>query len=264
MQQVHAALAEATDPAADPDWRAWHRAQAAPEPDEDVAADLERSAVRVQDRGGLAAAAAFLERAALQTPDPLRRAQRLLAAARAHREAGALDAALGLLVVVEAGRLDALQTAEVEHLRGQIAFDQGRGSDAARLLLHAARLLERLDPDLARETYLKALTAAMFAGDLGRPGGVREAAEAARTAPPGPDPPRAVDVLLDALALRFTEGYAAAATALTRAVELLVSMDARRDAGEGRRWLWLIGARASRIIALELWDFESWHALAAR
>ena len=163
---------------------------------------------------------------------------------------------------MEAGRLDALQTAEVEHLRGQIAFDQGRGSDAAQLLLHAARLLERLDPDLARETYLKALTAAMFAGDLGRPGGVREAAEAARTAPPGPDPPRAVDVLLDALALRFTEGYAAAATALTRAVELLVSMDA--DAGEGRRWLWLIGARASRIIALELWDFESWHALAAR
>jgi DNA-binding CsgD family transcriptional regulator len=262
MQQVHAALAEATDPAADPDRRAWHRAQAAPEPDEDVAADLERSAVRAQDRGGLAAAAAFLERAALQTPDPVRRAQRLLAAARAHREAGALDAALGLLVVVEAGRLDALQTAEVEHLRGQIAFDQGRGSDAAQLLLHAARLLERLDPDLARETYLKALTAAMFAGDLGRPGGVREAAEAARTAPPGPDPPRAVDVLLDALALRFTEGYAAAATALTRAVELLVSMDA--DAGEGRRWLWLIGARASRIIALELWDFESWHALAAR
>jgi len=102
----------------------------------------------------------------------------------------------------------------------------------------------------------------MFAGDLVRPGGVREAAEAARTAPPGPDPPRAVDVLLDALALRFTEGYAAAATALTRAVELLVSMDA--DVGEGRRWLWLIGARASRIIALELWDFESWHALAAR
>src|SRR5580704_11892748 len=264
MQQVHAALAEATDPAGDPDRRAWHQAQAAPEPDEDVAADLDRSAARAQDRGGLAAAAAFLERAALLTPDPVRRAQRLLAAARAHREAGALDAALGLLVVMEAGRLDALQTAEVEHLRGQIAFDQGRGSDAAQLLLHAARLLERLDPDLARETYLKALTAAMFAGDLGRPGGVREAAEAARTAPPGPDPPRAVDVLLDALALRFTEGYAAAATALTRAVELLVSMDADADVGEGRRWLWLIGAGASRVIALELWAFECWHALAAR
>ena len=157
MQQVHAALAEATDPAADPDRRAWHRAQAAPDSDEDVAAELERSAGRVQDRGGLAAATAFLERAALLTPDPARRAQRLLAAAPGHREAGELDAALGLLVVVEAGRLDALQTAEVERLRGQIAFDQGRGGDAARLLLHAARRLEPLDPDLARETYLEAL-----------------------------------------------------------------------------------------------------------
>ena len=135
MQQVHAALAEATDPAADPDRRAWHRAQAAPGPDEDVAAELERSAGRAQDRGGLAAAAAFLERAALLTPDPGRRAQRLLAAARAKRDAGALDAALGLLVAAEAGPLDALQAAEVERLRGQIAVDQGRGSDAARLLL---------------------------------------------------------------------------------------------------------------------------------
>jgi DNA-binding CsgD family transcriptional regulator len=260
IQEIHRALAEATDPAADPDRRAWHRAQAAPGPDEDVAAELERSANRAQDRGGLAAAAVFLERAALLTPNPVRRAQRLLSAARAEREAGALDAALGLLVATEAGPLDALQSVEVERLRGQIAFDQDRDSDAARLLLRAARLLERLDTGLARETYLKALAAAMFAGDLRRPGGLREAAEAARAAPPGPDPPRAVDVLLDALALRFTEGYAAAAAALIRAVELLVSL----DAGEDRRWLWLIGARASRIIALELWDFESGHALAAR
>jgi len=231
-------------------------------PDEDVAAELERSAGRAQARGGLAAAAAFLERAALLTPDPVRRAQRLLAAARATREAGALDAALGLLLATEAGPLDAWQAAEVEHLRGQIAFDQDRCTDAARLLLRAARLLERLDSGLARETYLKALAAAMFAGELGRPGGVLEAAEAARAAPPGPDPPRAVDVLLDALALRFTEGYAAAAAALTRAVELLVSLDA--GGTEGRRWIWLVGGRVSRIIALELWDFESWRALAAR
>ena len=141
----------------------------------------------------------------------MRRAQRLLAAARANREAGELDAALGLLVAAEAGPLDALQAAEVERLRGQIAVDQNRGSDAARLLLSAARLLEPLDAGLARETHLEALWAAMVAGDLGRPGGVREAAEAARAAPPGPDPPRAVDVLLDAVALRLTEGYAAAA-----------------------------------------------------
>jgi len=133
-QEMHGALAEVTDPAADPDRRAWHRAQATPEPDEDVAADLEHSAGRAQARGGLAAAAAFLERAALLTPDPARRAQRLLAAARAERHAGALNAALGLLVAVEvegSGPLDPLRAAELEHLRGQIALDQGRGTDAA-------------------------------------------------------------------------------------------------------------------------------------
>ena len=186
-QDVHRALAEVTDPELDPDRRAWHRAHAAPGPDEDVAEELERSAGRAQARGGLAAAAAFLERAAMLTPEPARRAQRLLAAARAKRDAGALDAALGLLVAVEAGPLDALRTAEVEHLRGQIAFDQQRVSDAARLLLSAARRLEPLDADLARETHLEALVAAMWAGDLDSPGGMLEAAEAARAAPPGPD-----------------------------------------------------------------------------
>jgi DNA-binding CsgD family transcriptional regulator len=262
IQEIHRALAAATDPAADPDRRAWHRAQAAPGPDEDVAAELERSAGRAQGRGGLAAAAAFLERAALLTPAPGRRAGRLLTAAKAKRDAGELDAALSLLVAAEAGPLDARQTAEMESLRGQIASYQGRDSDAARRLLRAARLFEPLDVALARETHLEAIWAAMFTGDLGRPGRVREAAEAARAAPPAPYPPRAVDVVLDALALRFTEGYAAAALALPRALELLLSLDA--DVSEARRWLWSAGGRAGAIIAMELWDFESWHALAAR
>jgi DNA-binding CsgD family transcriptional regulator len=262
MQEVHGALAEATDPAADPDRRAWHQAQAAAGPDEDVAAELERSAGRARDRGGLAAAAAFLERAALLTPDPVRRTERLLAAARAKREAGELDAALGLLVAAEAGPADARQAAEMEWLRGQIAFDQFRGSDAARLLLSAACRFEPVDAGLAREAHLDALGAALVAGDLGRPGGVRASAEAARAAPPGPDPPGAVDVVLDALALRLTEGHAAAAAALTRALEVLVSLDV--GTGEGRRWLWLVGGRASRIVAVQLWDFESGYALAAR
>ncbi|HEV3287887.1 MAG TPA: AAA family ATPase, partial [Streptosporangiaceae bacterium] len=263
IQEVHAALAEATDPAADPDRRAWHRAQAAPGPDENVAAELERSAGRAQGRGGLAAAGAFLERAALLTPDPVRRAHRLLSAARAKRGAGELDAALGLLVAAEdqgSGPVDARQAAEMESLRGQIALDQYRGSDAVRLLLSAARRFEPVDVRLARETHLEALGAAFMAGDLGRPGGVREAAEAARAAPPGPDPPRPVDVVLDALALRLTEGPAAAAAALTRALEQFVAL----DAGEARHALWLAGGRASRIIPMELWDFESGYAVAAR
>jgi DNA-binding CsgD family transcriptional regulator len=262
-QDVHSALAEVTDPRADPDRRAWHLAQAAPGPDEDVAGELERSAGRAQDRGGLAAAAAFLERAALLTPDPMRRTGRLLAAARAKRDAGALDAALGLLVAVEAGPLDELRTAEVERLRGQIALDQRRGTDAARLLLSAARRLEPLDVGLARETHLEALwEAAMWSGDLDLPGGVREAAEAARAAPPGPHPPRAADVLLDAFALRLTRGHAAAAAPLTRALELVLDLDI--SSAEVGRWLRLAGGRVSQIIALELWDFESWHVLATR
>ena len=154
LQEVHRALAEATDPAADPDRRAWHRAQATAVPDEDVAAELERSAGRAQARGGLAAAAAFLERAAILTPDPVRRAQRLLAAARAKRDAGALDAALGLLVAVEAGPLGPLQAAEVEHMRGQIALDQRRGSDAARLLFARPAVSSRsTPPSRARRTW---------------------------------------------------------------------------------------------------------------
>jgi hypothetical protein len=183
---VHSALAEVSDPEVDPDRRAWHRAQAAPGLDEDVAEELERSAGRARGRGGMAAAAAFLERAAMLTPEPGRRAQRLLAAARAKSDAGALDAALGLLVAVEAGPLDALRSAEVEHLRGQFALVQGRGRDAARLLLSAARRLEPLDAALARETYLEALDAAMWVGNIEGLGGALEVAEAARAAPPGP------------------------------------------------------------------------------
>ena len=235
-QEVHRALAEVTDPEIDPDRRAWHRAQAAPGPDEDVAEELERSAGRAQARGGLAAAAAFLERAAMLTPEPARRAQRLLAAVRAKRDAGALEAALGLLVAVEAGPLDPLSAAEVEHLRGQIALEQQRGRDAARLLLSAARRLEPLNADLARETHLEALVAAMWVADLDNPGGVLAAAEAARAAPTGPEPPRPVDVLLDALAIRLTDGYAAAAPTLTRHSSrflLRTSAPTRSAAGSG-------------------------------
>ncbi|HEY3713471.1 MAG TPA: AAA family ATPase [Jatrophihabitantaceae bacterium] len=261
-RKVHCALAEATDPDVDPDRWAWHLAHAAPGPDEGVAEELERSAGRAQARGGLAAAAAFLEKAAVLTPDLVRRAQRLLAAARAKREVGALDEALGLLVAVEAGPLDALQTAEVEYLRGQIALMQQRSADAAALLLGAARRLEPIDAGLAREPHLEALGAAIWAGDLDGSGAVREAAKAARSAPPGPEPARVVDVLLDAFALRLTEGYAAAAPTLTRALELASAPSVATD--EGGRWLWLTGGRGGAIVALEVWDADSAHTLAAR
>ena len=182
-REVHRALAEATDPDADPDRRAWHHAHAAPGPDEAVAAELERSAARAQGRGGVAAAAAFLQRSAELTPDPARRGARALAAARAKFAAAAPDAAYELLVMAELGRLDELQRAELARLRAQMAFAERRESDAPRLLLAAAKKLGPLDSGLARETYLEALGAAIFAGRLGRGLSVREVAEAARTAP---------------------------------------------------------------------------------
>jgi DNA-binding CsgD family transcriptional regulator len=258
-REVHRALGEVIDGAADPDRRAWHRALAASRPDEAVASELESSAGRAQLRGGLAAASAFLERAAALTPEPADRARRLVAAARAKRDAGALDEALALLAAVGSAS-DPLRTAEVERLRGQIALEQG-SSDAARLLVNAAKRLEPLDADVARETHLEALGAAM-AGDLSLPGGALAAARAARAAPPGPQPPRVVDVLLDAFAVRLTEGYAPAVPKLTKALELLLALDTVDDETAG--WRWLAGGRAAAITALELWDADAFHLLAAR
>jgi DNA-binding CsgD family transcriptional regulator len=129
------------------------------------------------------------------------------------------------------------------------------------MLLNAARRLEPLNADLARETYLEALLAAMV-GELDSGGGVLEVAEAARAAPAGPEPPRVVDVVLDAFALRFTASYAVAAPVLTRALDVLLAPDVAAD--EEGRWLWLTGGRAGNVVAVELWDAESWHALADR
>jgi DNA-binding CsgD family transcriptional regulator len=258
---VHRALAEATDPELDPDRRAWHLAQATATPDEDVAAELERSAARAHAHGGFAAAAAFLERAAALTPESAQRAQRLLAAAGAKRDAGDLDAALGLLVGVEEDVLDELGRARVDLLRARIALEQWRGGDAGRLFLSAASRLEPLDPELARETYLEALGGAI-ASDVEVVGGAPAVAAAARAAPPGSVPPRTVDVLLDAFAIRLTEGYAAAAPTLARALELLLATDVSgEDVG---RWLSVSSGRNSNMVALEMWDDEALHLLAAR
>jgi DNA-binding CsgD family transcriptional regulator len=255
-QAVHAALAGATDPQADPDRRAWHQAQAVPGPDEQVAAELERSAGRAQARGGVAAAAAFWERAAALTLEPARRARRALAAAQAKYQAGAFDAALGLVATAEAGPPDEFRHARAGLLRGQIAFAASRGSDAPPLLLKAAREFEPLDVRLARETYLEALAAALFAGRLALDGGMQEVAEAARAAP-APRPERPPDLLLDGLAVLVTEGHRAGAPVLKRAVSAFRGEDVTAE--EGLRWLWLACHAAGLV-----WDYESWDALSAR
>lgn len=255
-QEIHRALAEVTDPGADPDRRAWHRAQAALEPDETVAGELEGSADRAQGRGGIAAAAAFLERASELTPDPARRSGRALAAAQAKFEAGAANAAYELLAAAEIGPLDELQRARLARMRAHIVFAQRRGSDAPPLLLDAAKRLESLDAGLARETYLEALGAAIFAGRLGGRCGVGEVAEAARAAPPGPQPRRPIDLLLDGVATRFTEGYVAGVPPLRRALQAF-RREALRSEGDILRWLWL-----AWLLVGDLWDDEGWHELA--
>ncbi|HTA12611.1 MAG TPA: LuxR C-terminal-related transcriptional regulator [Solirubrobacteraceae bacterium] len=255
-QRVHQALAEATDADIDPDRRAWHRAHATAGLDENVAAELERSAGRARARGGLAAGAAFHERAVELTPDPRRRAQRALVAARSKHQAGADDAARRLLAVARAGPLDELEHARAELLQAQITFATTRGRDAPPLLLKAARRLEPLDPRLARETYLEAFAAALSADRLARGADAREVAAAVLAAAWEPST-RACDQLLDALALFTRQGYAAGAPTLK--VALRAFRNARLAEEEELRWLWL----ASRI-ARALADDEAWDELTAR
>jgi hypothetical protein len=257
-QTVHRALADASDPELDPDRRAWHLAHATSGFDEDVASELERSAGRAQARGGLAAAAAFLERATELTPEPSRRAQRALAAAQAKHLAGAPDAAVRLLTIAESGPFDELQRARVDLVRAQIAFVVSRGRDAPSLLLKAAKRFERLDLSLARETYLDAWWAAlMFVSRRAGSDEVLEVAEAARAAHSAPEPPRAADLLLDGLAVRGTEGHAAGTPMLKRAVSAFRNENISRD--EGLRWFWF-----ACHIAIDLWDDESWEELCTR
>ena len=253
--EVHQALAEATDPETDPDRRAWHRAQAAVMPDEDVAADLERSAARAQARGGFAAAAAFLERSAALTVEPAKRAGRALAAGQAKHQAGAIDDAVALLDQAEVGPLDGFQQAEAEVLRARIAFATNRGSDAPPLLLAAARGLEPLDASLARETYLDALTAALFTGRLAGAVDARQVAVAALAAPPSLDP-RPVDLLLDGLATLVAHGPAAGTPPLRQALAAFASRDVKPAVA--LRWRWLAGRAAGFI-----WEYEGWDKLTA-
>ncbi len=259
-QELHAALAEVTDPIADPDRRAWHRAQAAAGPDEDVAAELERSAGRAQARGGLAAAAAFLEHATRLTGDPARYADRALAAARASMQAGAFGRALHLLTVAEAGgtgQLDELTGARADLLRGQVAFAASTTGEAPALLVKAAKRLEPLDVALARRTYLEAWAAAYHAGGSAGTGPLLDVARAVRSAPPPPGAPSSSDLLLDGLAVLITDGQAAAAPLLRRAAQALAGDEIAAD--EGLLWGWL--ATQPDMLGL---DEERWYAILGR
>ncbi|GAB3920610.1 LuxR family transcriptional regulator [Kribbella albertanoniae] len=249
LQAAHLALAEVTDPDLDPARRAWHRAQAAPLPDEEVASELERSAAGVRERGGHFAAGAFLERAVELTLDPDLRAERLLAAATARSAGGALDTALGLLDQLQNGPPDELRSALAQRLRGQIQFDQGRNREAAATLLDAAGQLEPLKPDLAQSTQLAALTAAIWAAGRDSTGIVAEAANAVPS-PIGSGAPE----LLHALAARFTRGYVAAAPGLAKAIATELRDHTDQPTGH----------LASGIIAIDLWDLESARRLVAR
>jgi DNA-binding CsgD family transcriptional regulator len=257
-REAHRALAEATDPQLDPDRRAWHLAHGAAGPDEDIAAELERSAGRAQARGGFAAAAAFLERSAALTPDPARRGPRALAAAQAKFDAAAPDRAYEMLAMAEMARLDELQRARADVLRAQIAFARS-GSDALALMLAAAKRLEPLHAGLARDALREALGAALFAGRLSGAVGVREVAEAARVARAGTSSqsPTALDLLLDGLVTRFTEGYAASVVPLRRHLKAMQEVLREHGiAGREVRFAWGVSP--------EVWDDEAWHELASR
>jgi len=256
-RRAHGALAEVTDARLDPDRRAWHRAQAANGPDADIADELERSADRARSRGGVAAAAAFLERSAILTLAPQERARRALAAAAAKLQAGEVSAARDLLTMAAAGPATEAGQAHVDLLRARIAFAASRGSDAPSLLLTAARRLESVDTELARSTYLDALSAGIFAGQLASPGsGLWEVARAALTAPPPPGPPRVPDLLLDGLAAYYTDGYAAGVPVLR---EALTAFGTDMSVEEELRWLWL-----ACLTAVHVWDDDGWERMSAR
>jgi DNA-binding CsgD family transcriptional regulator len=267
---IHRALADATDPQSDPDRRAWHAANAAAGPDDAVAGELEASAGRAQSRGGIAAAAAFLERAAALTSDPALRGARALAAAQAKRDAAAPEAACELLATAELAPLSDLQRAQGARLRAQMQFARSRGrhtgparlSETAPQLLNAAKRLDTLDDDLAREAYLEALAAAMYAGRLGEPGALASVAEAARAAVGrAPTLQRPIDLLLSGMANRITGGAGAGSDSLRTALELMCKQAQQND-GQALRWMSLGLAIVQESAVGELWDDAMYRQLA--
>lgn len=267
---VHRALAEVTDPRLDPDRRAWHAANAAVGPDEEIAAELEASAGRAQSRGGIAAAATFLERAVALSADARLRGARALVAARAKRDAAAYGAAYELLAIADLSPLSERQRAEMAWLRAQMEFTRGRGREpgapqiaaAAAQLLDAAGQLETIDDESAREAHLEALAAAMYASQCAPTGALAAVAESARRAAGrAADPQRPADLLLSGMSDLITGGLTAGVDRLRTALESWCS-HAQRDDGEAMRWLSLAFPIVQESAMGELWDDDVMHRLA--
>jgi DNA-binding CsgD family transcriptional regulator len=258
LREAHRALADATDAAVDPERRAWHRARAVVGTDEAVAAELERAAARAVSAGGPAAAGALLQAAAPLSPDPARRAQRSLEAAEAKATAGAFEDAAVLLAAASGGPIGEAERARIDLLRAQIAYTANNPAESLPAFLAAARRFEAIDPTLARRTYLDALAVALFLGHHGPQGGlaVRQAAEAVRAMRP-PESSGKADLLLDGMAVLYTDGYVAAAPLLRRAVQAFGREEFTPDDA-------LRGAWIAILAAIKLWDDEHWELLSRR
>jgi DNA-binding CsgD family transcriptional regulator len=252
---VHRALADATDREVDPDRRAWHLAAATLGPDEEVALALEQSAGRAAARGGLAATAAFLQRAVALTHDPALRAERALNAAQASLQAGVFDAALSLVATAEAGALDEWQRARADLLRGQVAHASGHPIEAASILLKAAGRLAPYDPELSRQTYLTAWGAAYVAARFVGAGVLLDVCRAARALPARQGAPRSLDLLLEGYAVLQTETRAAAIPILQRAANALIGIPAE----DVLQWGW-VATGASMAV----WDYDRYRAICVR
>lgn len=255
-RRIHGALAVVTDRDLEPDRRAWHLGHSAIGPDDAVADELERSASRIRAKGGVTAAAAFLERAAALAVDPARRGELATAAASAKAQVGAFDAARDLLSIADAAPASDLQRARTDLVRAQLALVSRHGNDAAPLLLTAARRLEAVDATQARETYLDAMSAALFAGRLASEGSILEVSKAACDAPRARGGTGPADLLLDGLAAQYCSGFGEGLAVLREAI---------RTFGRGMtteqelRWMVLACLASCRV-----WDIERHAALATR
>ncbi len=251
---AHGAIAEATDPKLDADRRAWHRAQATPAPDEEVATELERTAARAKARGGLAAAGAFLERAAMLTPDAGKRAERALAAGEVLHEAGVLDAVENLLRALEGMHLDEFQAARAESLSAQIALSIGRDTgDAILRLLAAGERLTHFNSELANAAHLEALR---WAFHVPNPDVLSAVADALNRSP-APESGAIVELIVRGWAQMLEQGYPAGTDLLREAV-LALREKPQLEVSD------LPHVCFSEGIARSTWDVDSWETLSRR